>query len=103
MEPNNQPNFELDIEQNLTFDEKVTFLVTTTGEIKCISKQIGQELHEQNMLLDDMGQEMDKVKNRLDKYNNQMKEIVHSKQGPLLLISVILTIILVFLISWVIL
>ena len=90
-------------EQNLGYDEKIELLVTGTGEIKRISKEIGQELNEQNLMLEEVSQNMDTVKGRLTKYNKQMKEITHSKEGPLLLISVVLTLILIFLVTWVIL
>lgn len=90
-------------EENQGYDEKTTFLLTASGEIKQISSQIGQELIEQNMMLDDLGDQMENVKQRLDRYNEQMREITHSKEGPLFLISVILTLVLIFLLFWVIL
>ena len=96
-------NLNLSQERTLGYDEKIELLVTGTGEIKMISKEIGQELNEQNLLLEDVSQNMDTVKDRLKKYNQQMKDITHSKEGPLLLISVVLTLILIFLVTWVIL
>ena len=90
-------------ERSLGYDEKIELLVTGTGEIKRISKEIGHELDEHNLMLTEISEDMDTVKDRLQKYNNKMKEIAHSKEGPLLLISVILTLILVFLVTWVIL
>ncbi|KAK8900562.1 hypothetical protein M9Y10_002889 [Tritrichomonas musculus] len=100
---NNYPSGELELQQNIGYDEKIQFLVSATGEIKCISNAIGQELDEQNLILDEVDDQLDTVKGRLEKYNNQMKELTHSKQGPLLLISVILTIVFLFLFFWVIL
>lgn len=103
-EPNNNyPSGDLELQQNIGYDEKIQFLVSATGEIKCISNAIGQELDEQNLILDEVGDQLDTVKNRLETYNNQMKDLTHSKQGPLLLISVILTIVFLFLFFWVIL
>lgn len=90
-------------ERTLGYDEKIELLVTGTGEIKRISKEIGHELDEHNLMLNDVSENMDTVKDRLEKYNHKMKEITHSKEGPLLLISVILTLILIFLVTWVIL
>jgi hypothetical protein len=94
---------EIALQRNVGYDEKIKFLVTATGEIKCISKQIGQELDEHAILIDDLSQNLDTTKDRLQHYSAQMKELTHSKDGPLLLISVVLTLVLIFLITWVIL
>lgn len=99
----NNNSDDMELQQNIGYDEKIQFLVTATGEIKMISNQIGQELAEQNILIDDVNDQMDTVKDRLEKYNKQMKDLTHSKQGPLLLISVILTLVFLFLFFWVIL
>jgi hypothetical protein len=64
------------------YDEKIMFLVTATGEIKCISNAIGQELDEQNMMLEDLAQNMDAVGGRLERYNERMRNLTHSKEGP---------------------
>ena len=96
-------NGELEQQQNIGYDEKIQFLVTATGEIKYISNQIGQELDEQNLIIEDVGNHLENVKDKLENINKQMKELTHSKQGPLLLISVILTIVFLFLFFWVIL
>jgi hypothetical protein len=90
-------------EPALGYDEKVTLLVTATGEIKCLSKAIGHELADQEVIIDEVSHDLDTVKDRLQRYNDQARELTHSKEGPLLLISVVLTIILIFLVTWVIL
>jgi hypothetical protein len=97
------PNQALAQESALGYEDRVQLLVTATGEIKCISKAIGQELQDQDIIIDDISQNLDTVKSRLDRYNTQARELAHSKEGPLLLISVILTIVLIFLVTWVIL
>lgn len=90
-------------QQGIGYDEKIDFLVTGTGEIKRISKAIGQELEDHRIMLDDVSHEMDTAKDRLENYNKKMKELAQSKEGPLVLISVVLTLILIFLVVWVIL
>jgi syntaxin 6 len=101
--PLSDPHQALAQESALGYEEKIQLLVTTTGEIKCISKAIGQELQDQDIIIDDISHNLDTVKSRLDRYNAQARELAHSKEGPLLLISVILTIVLIFLVTWVIL
>lgn len=93
----------IEAQQNIGYEEKIEFLVTATGEVKQISKAIGDELDEHKILLDDVSESMDKVHERLEKYNKQMQALVHSKEGPLTLIAVILTLVLIFLVVWVIL
>lgn len=103
MSDNSPRDLGLTHEQDLGYDEKIELLVTGTGEIKRISKEIGNELEAHNLMLSEVSENMTSVQDRLEKYNQKMKQITHSKEGPLLLISVILTLILVFLVTWVIL
>lgn len=96
-------NAEQELQSNIGYDEKIQFLVTATGEIKQISKMIGTEVDEQLIMLNQTSDKMDSVNEKLTKFNKDLKELTHSKQGPLMLISIILTIVLIVLVLFVVL
>lgn len=84
-------------------EQNLNLIVEQTGEVRHITIQINEELKNQNLLLSDMQEHMDTIDKKLQKNVQNMEKLAQSKQGPLLLVSIILTILLVGLVYWIIL
>ena len=98
MDPNQE--FERLQMQREQQEQNLNYIINQTGEIKQITIMIGDELQTQNQILSDMSTHMDTIQDKLKKNIHNIEQLTRSKNSPLLLISVILTLILIFLIYW---
>ena len=98
MDPNQE--FERLQMQREQQEQNLNYIINQTGEIKQITIMIGDELQSQNQMLSDVSNRMDTIQDKLQRNIQNMEKLTHSKNSPLLLISVILTLILIFLIYW---
>ncbi|XP_052790798.1 syntaxin-6-like [Mya arenaria] len=86
-------------------DEQLDMIGSSVGVLKNMSHQIGNELEEQNRMLDDFGHEMDVTESRMDNVMKKMAKVLHMSSdkrqccaiGVLLLILLIVIILLVVL------
>ena len=98
MDPNQEfERLQLQREQQ---EQNLNYIINQTGEIKQITIMIGDELQNQNEMLQNVSEKMDNVQDRLQRNIQNMEKLTHSKNSPLMLISVILTLVLIFLIFW---
>lgn len=58
-------------------DEELDRIQDSVGTLKSISKQIGSELEEQSVMLDDLGHEMDNTGSRLDGTMKKLAKALH--------------------------
>ncbi|KAL4219238.1 Syntaxin-6 [Mactra antiquata] len=86
-------------------DEQLDMIGSSVGVLKNMSHQIGNELEEQNRMLDDFGFEMDKTESRMDSVMKKMAKVLHMSSdkrqccaiGVLLVILLIVIILLIVL------
>lgn len=86
-------------------DEQLDLIGSSVGVLKNMSHQIGNELEEQNRMLDDFHHEMDKTESRMDTTMKKMAKVLHMSSdrrqccaiGVLLVILLIVIILLIVL------
>ncbi|KAH3794223.1 hypothetical protein DPMN_147754 [Dreissena polymorpha] len=86
-------------------DEQLDLIGSSVGALKNMSHQIGNELEEQNRMLDDFGHEMEVTESRMDNVMKKMAKVLHMSSdkrqccaiGVLLVILLIVIILLVVL------
>lgn len=60
-----------------TQDDNMDLISKSVGSLKNMSQQIGNELDEQNVMLDDFHQEMDHTESRMDVTMKKMAKVMH--------------------------
>ena len=60
-----------------TQDDSMDLISKSVGSLKNMSQQIGNELDEQNVMLDDFHQEMDHTESRMDVTMKKMAKVMH--------------------------
>ena len=78
-------------------EQNLNMIVNQTGEIKQITIMIGNELQEQNKILSDVSEKMETIQGKLEKNIQNMEKLTQSKNSPLCVVSVVLTLVLLFL------
>lgn len=86
-------------------DEQIDMIGTSVGVLKNMSHQIGNEMDEQAVMLDDFAHEMDTTESKMDNVMKKMAKVLHMSNdrrqwcaiGVLLLIMVIVIILFFFL------
>lgn len=58
-------------------EEELEGIQGTVGNLKSMSKQIGNELDEQSVMLDDLGQDMDNADSKMDGALKKMAKVLH--------------------------
>ncbi|CAN7990276.1 unnamed protein product [Ixodes pacificus] len=58
-------------------DEELEGIQTSVGSLKVMSKQIGNELDEQSVMLDDLGHDMDNTESKMDGALKKMAKVLH--------------------------
>ncbi|EAY22181.1 SNARE domain containing protein [Trichomonas vaginalis G3] len=81
-------------------EANLNMIVQQTGEVKQITIMIGDELENQNKMLLDVDNKMDTVQDKIKKNIEAMEKLTQSSNGPLILICVILTLVLIGLLYW---
>lgn len=61
----------------VTQDEELEGIQTSVGTLKSMSKQIGNELDEQSVMLDDLGHDMDNTESKIDGALKKMAKVLH--------------------------
>ncbi|XP_065303987.1 syntaxin-6 [Dermacentor albipictus] len=61
----------------VTQDEELEGIQTSVGTLKSMSKQIGNELDEQSVMLDDLGHDMDNAESKIDGALKKMAKVLH--------------------------
>ncbi|XP_022651895.1 syntaxin-6-like isoform X1 [Varroa destructor] len=81
-------------------EQELDQIHTTVGTLKVMSKQINNELEEQSVMLDDLGNEMDSAENRVDIALKKMAKVLNmSNDRRQWLAIIVLSCILLFVIS----
>ncbi|XP_049516313.1 syntaxin-6-like isoform X2 [Dermacentor silvarum] len=65
------------MELMVTQDEELEGIQTSVGTLKSMSKQIGNELDEQSVMLDDLGHDMDNTESKIDGALKKMAKVLH--------------------------
>ncbi|XP_075542653.1 syntaxin 6 isoform X2 [Dermacentor variabilis] len=65
------------MELMVTQDEELEGIQTSVGTLKSMSKQIGNELDEQSVMLDDLGHDMDNAESKIDGALKKMAKVLH--------------------------
>lgn len=87
-------------------DDQLDMIGSSVGVLKNMSHQIGNELEEQNLILDEFGHEMDNTESRMDTTMKKMAKVMHMSNDKRqwcaigVLLGVILIIILLFIVLW---
>lgn len=78
-------------------DDQLDMIGSSVGVLKNMSHQIGNELEEQNRMLDDFHHEMDKTESRMDTVMKKMAKVLHmsSDKRQCCVIGVLLVILLI--------
>uniref|UniRef100_A0A8W8KRZ1 t-SNARE coiled-coil homology domain-containing protein n=1 Tax=Magallana gigas TaxID=29159 RepID=A0A8W8KRZ1_MAGGI len=85
-------------------DDQLDMIGSSVGVLKNMSHQIGNELEEQNLILDEFGHEMDNTESRMDTTMKKMAKVMHMSNDKRqwcaigVLLGVILIIILLFIV-----
>ncbi|GFN88486.1 syntaxin-6, partial [Plakobranchus ocellatus] len=85
-------------------DEQLDMIGSSVGVLKNMSQQIGNELEDQNLLLDDFHHEMDNTESKMDLTMKKMAKVMHMSNDRrqwcaiVVLLVVLLLIILLFII-----
>lgn len=58
-------------------DDELEGIQTSVGTLKSMSKQIGNELDEQSVMLDDLGHDMDNAESKIDGALKKMAKVLH--------------------------
>ncbi|XP_064457723.1 syntaxin-6-like isoform X2 [Ornithodoros turicata] len=58
-------------------DDELEGIQTSVGNLKAMSKQIGNELDEQAVMLDELGQDMDHTESKMDGALKKMAKVLH--------------------------
>lgn len=58
-------------------DDELEGIQTSVGTLKSMSKQIGNELDEQSVMLDDLGNDMDNAESKMDGALKKMAKVLH--------------------------
>ncbi|XP_061169735.1 syntaxin-6-like [Saccostrea echinata] len=81
MERSNQRYLEDSHQQQQTIiksqDDQLDMIGSSVGVLKNMSHQIGNELEEQNLILDEFGHEMDNTESRMDTTMKKMAKVMH--------------------------
>ena len=78
-------------------EQNLNMIINQTGEIKQITIMIGNELHEHNKLLSDVSEKMETIQGKMERNIQNMEKLTQSKNSPLCIISIVLTLVLIFL------
>ncbi|XP_048773921.1 syntaxin-6-like [Ostrea edulis] len=86
-------------------DDQLDMIGSSVGVLKNMSHQIGNELEEQNLILDEFGHEMDNTESRMDVTMKKMAKVMHMSNdkrqwcaiGVLLVIMLIIIILFILL------
>lgn len=62
-------------------DDELEGIQTSVGTLKSMSKQIGHELDEQSVMLDDLGHDMDNAESKMDGALKKMAKVLHMSNG----------------------
>ncbi|KAH9361573.1 hypothetical protein HPB48_001450 [Haemaphysalis longicornis] len=65
----------------VTQDDELEGIQTSVGTLKSMSKQIGNELDEQSVMLDDLGHDMDNAESKMDGALKKMAKVLHMSNG----------------------
>ncbi|XP_022325617.1 syntaxin-6-like [Crassostrea virginica] len=108
MERSNQRYLEDTHQQQQTLirsqDDQLDMIGSSVGVLKNMSHQIGNELEEQNLILDEFGHEMDNTESRMDTTMKKMAKVMHMSNDRRqwcaigVLLFIILIIILLFIV-----
>lgn len=85
-------------------DDQLDMIGSSVGVLKNMSHQIGNELEEQNLILDEFGHEMDNTESRMDTTMKKMAKVMHMSNDKRqwcaigVLLGIILIIILLFIV-----
>jgi t-SNARE complex subunit (syntaxin) len=82
-------------------DVHLDYVAETTGELRVIANQIGDELEADSRRLADMDIKMDKRQSELDNTIAKMKKFLKQKSTWLCIGCIVLTIIVIVMIVWV--
>lgn len=61
----------------ITQDEELEGIQSSVGNLKAMTKQIGSELDEQAVMLDDLGHDMDNTESKMDGALKKMAKVLH--------------------------
>lgn len=64
-------------------DEQLDMISDSVGTLKTVSRQIGNELDEQAVMLDDFGNELENIDSKLDSTMKKMAKVLHLSSGEL--------------------
>lgn len=81
-------------------EQNLNLIAEATGEVRQMSIVINDELRNQNQMLADVQNKMDTVQDKIQRNVEQMEKLTQSSEGPLLLICVVLTLILIGMVYW---